>query len=441
MYADPPTHDMGSRVRPAPWGNVCGVRTPGGRPLSWRRGWLGELALRRRRVPGLRTGKTVLAAVAAYVVASLVSVNPHPVLAPLTALLVVQLTLYETLTSGVRRVLSVVAGVLLALGFSDFVGFTWWSLGLLVLTSIGVGKLLRVGEQLMEVPISGMLVLAVGGAHTTASSRVYETLIGAGVGVAVGALVAPPLYVQPAGDALLELADRMVAVLHRAAGELRAGWSHEQAKRWLDDARRVGQDVARAHRAFSRAEQGMRLNPRAHRVGATAPSLRAALAALEYAATALRGVCRALADRTELAPEESPYDDAARATLADLLDDVGSAVTAFAALAARDVLAATGDDRDLREALGRARERQDAVGAVLAVDPLADRPGWRLHGALMTDLDRMLREVDLVAGPSAAGVPRGGPAPRRRADVAVRDTARAARAAGQLRRRRSHPEP
>ena len=52
------------------------------------------------------------------------------------------------------------------------VGLTWWSLGVLVAVSILVGQLLRLGPHLLEVPISAMLVLAVGGAEAAATDRI-----------------------------------------------------------------------------------------------------------------------------------------------------------------------------------------------------------------------------------------------------------------------------
>src|SRR5688572_21174026 len=116
------------------------------------------------RVPGLRTAKTTLAAVLAYVVADLLNTSPSPVIASLTALLVVQLTVYETVAQGLQRIFSVLAGVLLAVGIASVVGLTWWSLGAVVAVSLVVGILLRLGPHLPEVPISAMLVLAVGGA-------------------------------------------------------------------------------------------------------------------------------------------------------------------------------------------------------------------------------------------------------------------------------------
>ncbi|MFL6136623.1 MAG: FUSC family protein [Frankiaceae bacterium] len=411
-------------------GTVAGV-------LDRLRGSAGRRLLRRGRIPGIRTAKTVLAAVAAYGVATMVSANSRPVLAPLTALLVVQLTLYETLTSGLRRVASVVSGVLLSLSLSLLVGFTWWSLGLLIAAALVVGKLLRLGDQLMEVPISAMLVLAVSDTRTVALGRVYETLLGAGVGVAVNALIAPPLYLQPAGDAIIELAERLAGVLRMVVADLREGWSVESARRWMEEARRLPSDVGRAQRAFARAEQSLRLNPRGRRFRPVTPSLRAALTALEHVAVAIRGVIRPLADRAEASPTESPYDESLRGAVAEVLDDVAEAITLLARVAATDVAAPTSGEERLQEALDRAHAGRLGLAERLAVDGRADRPAWEAHGMLLANLDRVLREIDPEGGLDAHGVPRSGRLPRRPPDEAMREAFGTARGtARRLRERR-----
>ena len=97
-------------------------------------------------------------------------------------------TLASTFVSGLQRVLSVVAGVALAVVLASIVGLTWWSLGALVAASIVVGQLLRLGPHLLEVPISAMLVLGVGhaaGAESVASGRIMENVVGAIAGVLV----------------------------------------------------------------------------------------------------------------------------------------------------------------------------------------------------------------------------------------------------------------
>src|SRR5271167_2737073 len=75
--------------------------------------------VRQRAQPAAATiVRLVITAVFAYLLALLIPGASRPVLAPLTALLVVQVSIYQTLRSAVRRVASVVAGVLLALGLS-----------------------------------------------------------------------------------------------------------------------------------------------------------------------------------------------------------------------------------------------------------------------------------------------------------------------------------
>ena len=68
-----------------------------------------------------------------------------------------------TVADSLRRILSIIAGVAVAVGFSAFVGFSWWSLALIIAVSLLVGQFLRLGAHQLEVPISAMLVLAVGG--------------------------------------------------------------------------------------------------------------------------------------------------------------------------------------------------------------------------------------------------------------------------------------
>ena len=119
----------------------------------------------------------------------------------------------------------VVAGVALAMGFVSVVGLTWWSLGILVAASIIVGQLLRLGPNLIEVPISAMLVLGVGytaGAEATGMSRVVETLIGAAVGVLVNVLFPPAVRSRYAGQAVQRLADEIAALLEEATEGLTA---------------------------------------------------------------------------------------------------------------------------------------------------------------------------------------------------------------------------
>jgi uncharacterized membrane protein YccC len=360
----------------------------------------------------VRTFKSTLAAVMAYVVALPLSDNPRPVLAPLTALLVVQLTLYETVRRGLLRVVSVVLGVLFAAALSTVVPLTWWSLGLAVAVSLVIGRLFRLGDDIAEVPISAMLILAVGGSDIAVEGRIVETVIGAVVGVVVGAAVAPPLYVRPASDAVQDVARAAAEVMRRIATEVRSEYSPDQADSWLAAARGLGRDIQRADRVLATAETSLRYNPRAISRPHAATSLRTGLDAVERAVVSLRGVCRVLADLVKGHGEETVYGPDVRAALSDLLADVADAVESYGSLVGSEAgrthsfegpsrsapLCGPGpEDERLRAALAAAwADRHRLAGLLRHQDRLA-RDEWQLHGQLTSQIDQLLRDVDSEA--------------------------------------------
>jgi aromatic acid exporter family member 1 len=375
-----------------------------------RRAW--SACFRRGRTPGLRTAKTVLAAVVAFQIAELLHTSAQPILAPLTALLVVQSTLYSTLTSGLDRVGAVVAGVLVAVGVAGTTGLTWWSLGAVVGISLVIGRLLRLGSNLLEVPISAMLVLAAAstsigvtpgspGLETTATGRVVETLIGAAVGILVNVLIAPPLYIQPADDAVGELVDKLGRFAREMAAALRGDWSRDQAHRFLEGARGLGVEVARADLHLGRTEESARLNPRGKVARAAQPRLRTALTGLEHCYVSLRNLCRAVLDRTYYVAEDdldAAYRPEARRALAEVLDTFADAMATVDPIATDEPHAPR--SRVLVEAqLEELRTRRDRLASLLLVDPAVDAAAWEQHGALLAAVERLRVEVEAAVRP------------------------------------------
>jgi len=355
--------------------------------------------------PGWRTAKTTLAAVLAYELARWLLGSHDPLLAPLTALLVAQITVFETIKSGLERVGSVVAGVLVAVLLSKVVGLTWWSLAIVIFASLVAGQLLHLGDQQLEVPISAMLVLAVAGqTQAAALSRVLETLIGAVTGVTVNALLRPPVYVQSAGDAIGDLADDIAELLEAMGEELTEHWSSEQARGWLRRTQELDRPLRSAEITLARGEDSLRLNPLGRRVAEGTSSLRAGLAALEHAAVEVRGICRDLADLAESIEARERTEPEVLVALGRLLVELGGGVAAFGQLVAPDVAGPPREAVPLHIALEIARTHRDVLAELMLVDARTDPELWHIQGSLLANVDRLLREIDVERGPEARRV-------------------------------------
>ena len=287
-----------------------------------------------------RGARLTEATVAAFVAAELVGLrDPPPLIAALTALLVVEATLASTLVSGLQRVLSVVAGVALAVVLASIVGLTWWSLGALVAASIVVGQLLRLGPHLLEVPISAMLVLGVGhaaGAESVASGRIMETVVGAIAGVLVNVAFPPPVATRDASRAVTAFAKEIAALLSAAAEALEGGpIPGDLAAQWLEDARRLTRHAPRLDRALAHAE---RQTTPCGRCDTPAGRLRSSLEALEHTSISVRTLFRAMHDATQRrtgAQDDPDYAMHVRCSAAVLMADMARVLWAFGRCAHR----------------------------------------------------------------------------------------------------------
>ncbi|MFI6144653.1 aromatic acid exporter family protein [Streptomyces sp. NPDC051109] len=352
------------------------------------------LVSRRREPVVVQAVRSTAAAVVSYVVALWLSSEPAPLTAPLTALLVVQVTLYTTLTTGIRRVNSVVAGVLVAIGFSALVGLTWWSLGLVILTSLVVGHLVRVDEFVPEVAISAMLVLGVTRVAATAWDRVLETLIGAVVGLLFNIFLTPPVWVASASEAITSLAGRMRDLLVHLGDELAEHTPVEKAAARLHEARRLDNDIADVDAALRQAEDSLRLNPRVKEGLLFRLVLRTGLDTLEICAVVLRVCCRTLTDLAKTRTDGALFPDQLAEALRDLFAHMASAVEHFAVLITAQI-SASAEEAEVRltQELAAARVSRERAGRLLQEEARA-RPGtWQLYGALLADADRVLDEL------------------------------------------------
>ncbi|MEV7289335.1 FUSC family protein [Streptomyces sp. NPDC093252] len=339
--------------------------------------------------------RSTFAATIAYVIALRLGPEAAPLTAPLTALLVVQVTLYSTLTTGIRRVNSVVAGVLVAIAFSLLVGLTWWSLALVIMAALTVGHLVRVDEFVPEVAISAMLVLGVTAVGDTAWSRVVETLIGAVVGLACNLLIAPPVWVDEAGASIEELARRVRQLMLRVGEEAAGRTPPQEAAERLHEARRLDHDISGVDADLRQAEDSLRLNPRVregllHRI-----VLRTGLDTLEICTVVLRVIARTLTDLAKVREPEPLFPGRSGELVEQLLSEVADAVVSFAVLVTTSVsVSAESAESRLDAELRQAAATRDALDGLLLDAVRHDSRQWQLYGAILTEATRIIDELD-----------------------------------------------
>jgi uncharacterized membrane protein YgaE (UPF0421/DUF939 family) len=405
-----------------------------------------QLTLVRRRAQptAVYITRLTLTAVFAYLLAlQLPGASSRDVLAPLTALLVVQATLFHTIRSAAQRVVGVTAGVLAAVAVSAYVPFSWYVLGLLIAGALGLGLILRLREDLLEVPISAMLIFSVD-SHAAATSRITETLVGAAAGLAAG-LVFAPLRVQPAKDAVGELSRQMADLLGQMADGLAFAEAPEpkHATEWLERTRALRGEIERVDEALSQAEESVRLNPRRLRFTNPAAGLREGVDTLERAAVDIRVLARSVSDSVRIDSEHSPVREAAtRARLAAVLAELSAAVRAYgqlleaepvsgedagrvgladraglAGLAGRGLAGLTGRGGSggsggfaaepltevLSDHLEEARRQQDQLADLLSTDPAEQPEGWPLRGTILAHVDRLRSELQSGRWPDQMG--------------------------------------
>ena len=352
----------------------------------------------------ITTARLTVAAVIAFGLTVLLSNGAVDLTGPLTALLVLQASALSTLKMGLVRVGAVLGGVLIATALSSWIGLTWWSLGLAIAAALLVGKGFRLGDQALETPISAMLILAVGG-NIAAETRVFNTLIGAGVGVVFGLLFPTALQTPAARRSLIKVAEATAAPLTQAASALTAGSpTRAQAEQWLDDSRTAVGEVAAASSRFATLRDSRRFNPRALGTADVEPVLTTALNTLERCLLAVRALFVAVL--AEIPPEPDggrgqsqppdPYGDELRQAFGVVLHDAGESLRAFGVLVLAEVDGREAEtEHALAENLELLRETRAILTELILVDASGNSSAWLLRGSILAALDQVLSQLDL----------------------------------------------
>ncbi|MFJ8545243.1 aromatic acid exporter family protein [Streptomyces sp. NPDC093586] len=206
--------------------------------------------------------KAAGAALLAWAVAGVWLGDPMALMAPWVAVVLVQATVYSSVRQGAQQFGAICLGSLVASGAQavtdDNTGALALSLPLLML----LANWPRFGQQGVYAATTAVFVLAAGTpvSAVAVGHRVGQAALGAVIGIAVNALVLPPIHLRDVHENLAALARDAGDVLHAVADDLRENeWDAQTAAGWTSESARLQRRVQALASARSWSQESLRL--------------------------------------------------------------------------------------------------------------------------------------------------------------------------------------
>lgn len=304
-----------------------------------------------RRGPGrerdlvVQSLKAAGAALLAWLVGSVWLGDPMALMASWVALILVQATVYSSLLQAAQQFAAICAGTVLASAALAVTGSTLGALALSVPVLMLLANWPRFGDQGVFGATTALFTLATGAAGASAvGHRVGQAALGAVIGVAVNALVLPPVHLRDVRENLAALARESGDLLHTVAADLRdTEWNAQNTAGWSSASARLEHRLESLHSARRWSRESLRLTSGPLR-GVRRPAVAAPPEAEDERWSRVTGHIRALTRTLVVAADEDrtplPPDGPVLQAYARLLELIGDACHAEG----RRLLGAGGDE-------------------------------------------------------------------------------------------------
>ncbi len=251
-----------------------------------------------RSVTVMTAVKTALATSVAWWLAVRLVGPAKPYMAALAAILSLNVTVADSVSRGLQRILGVLGGIAMAVLMAAWWGMNTWTVGLLVLFGLGMGRMLGMGALgTPQVAISGLMVWSMGHHRELgyAFARFADTVVGATVAVLINGLIHPVDLSPDAIDAAVSL----LAMLAKSLTETSQALAETSSLK-PEDLRRHGrmgdQGIVRLRQAIGQAEESLRWNVWARSARNRLRRVKAVEGLLERSHTQVRAMARMVGD-------------------------------------------------------------------------------------------------------------------------------------------------
>ncbi|GAA1486656.1 FUSC family protein [Brachybacterium fresconis] len=354
--------------------------------------------------------KAVVAATAAWWLVLYVLDSQMPFLAPWTALLTVQSTVFRSLSRGLQTLVASGLGILVSFLIGSLLGVHLWTFALALLVGMIGSRLPGIRAEGVAIATTAIFVLGsgFGQQQPLLDERLIEVALGVAVGVVVNLLILPPLRDRQAAAYVDSINRRMGGVLGDMAESFSESWDTDRAEEWFRETASMQTELETAWQTVRFARESGRVNPRrriprplgqpGRRDRAGAGPTRSGrdvgyeelLNRVDEGVLYLRHLARTLRDASYA---EGAWDDLCRERWSAIVRDAGRAIA--------------DPDADVEPV----QHRLTALAAQLSDQKGLPRSSWPVYGSLITSMELIATIVDDVASDrEAREIERGSPA-------------------------------
>ncbi|MEU9234001.1 FUSC family protein [Streptomyces subrutilus] len=224
---------------------VSALRTPG--------------AERLRAVQAL---KAAGAAVLAWAIAGWWWEAPMAIMAPWSAVLLVRATVYQSVRCSGQQFLAIALGTVTAALAGTLTGNTLTAMIVSLPVTALAGSHRAFGEYGLSASATAVFVLTYGSySAADIGHRLVESLVGSVIGIAVNAFVLPPRDLRRVEQSLDRMRRHTCDLLSEIAQGLRRDADTRAARRWHEEARRLGSALTALRDAREHTGEVCRMNP------------------------------------------------------------------------------------------------------------------------------------------------------------------------------------
>ncbi|MFE4861148.1 aromatic acid exporter family protein [Streptomyces sp. NPDC056670] len=346
---------------------------------------------------GVQALKAAGAALIAWLLAGWWWQAPMALMAPWTAVALVQSKVYRSVRAGAQQLALITSGTLIAAAAVSLTHSTTAAIALALPLTTLLGNYTRFGDQGLYAASTALFVLTYGTySAIDIGHRLLESLLGAAVGIAVNALILPPVHLRGVRDVLPGPPRQAARFARLLADDLEGGHGGDHTQNWTAESDRLNQTLTDLRTARGWTQESLRLNP-GHRLrrppsAIPSPSWDIGWERIAHHLTALAGL---LAEGTREEPALAAPPTEVPAHTAQLL-------RAVADVCERHLRSLTEPwhqpDDSIAEAMTPARDAHEQLKLFLLAQH--DRETEAVVGALVTRAQQLIHDLDHLTQPS-----------------------------------------